>query len=316
MKVLFISCFLSHFLLVGCAIEVASPTENQQLVIASDYLKLADTVLFKEFTKNSGIRIIIKPLSPDKINSHLEMHKANAKFDIVMLARLSSVLIFENTRLHTLSESYLSKYASNLKVFNNRQWFVSGLDPYFFSFERDSVSLPVNYEQLAEGYVWASPDRGSWDLFDAYFSYYLSGLDEQRQKQRKTQFNINQVNYLQPNDSVRNRQFLILKNSTFIATETLNKNYKRELWKSTNGSRYGVYADRRCMAIVDEAKNMKNASEFLSYWDEHYHRDNFGPGKGDYPYPNNEGISKGVKFYRVSEDKLLDILKKQKNTAN
>ncbi len=316
MKAVSILIGLIFLCLCGCAIEEASPFSNQQLVIASDYLKPGDTALFSEFTKNSGIRIRILLLTPEKIKTHLETHKSNAQFDVVMLGKLSSVITLEKTAFHYLSDAYLDKYASNMKVFHNRQWLVTGLDPYFFSFERDSSALPINYEQLAMGFLWASPDRDTWDLFDAHFSYYLSGLNEDRQSQLKNQFNINQVEFFQPNDSMRNQQFLILKNSTFSATKTLSGNSKRELWKNTNGAQYGVYSDRYCMAIVDQAKNMRNASEFLSYWDEHYQRENFIPAKGNYPYPNNEGLSKGVKFYMVSEDKLIELLKKQKIKEN
>ncbi len=302
--------------LMGCAIEEAKPSEKQQLVIASDYLSPSDTVLFSDFIKKSGIQIRILTLSPEKIKSHIERFKNNAQFDLVMLGKLSSVLTLENVKFHNLSNAYLSKYANSLKIFHNRQWIVSSLDPYFFSFERDSSAIPELYDQLGSGFMWASPDKDKWDLFDVYFTYYLSGLKEENSKRIKEQFSLNEVEFFQSNDSVRNQQFLLHKNSSYLSSKTLFSNKKRELSKSTNIRGFGVYADRKCMAIVNEAKNIGNASEFLSYWDEHYSRENFLPTQGDYPYPDKRGISKGVKFFIISEDELLALLKKQNFKKN
>ena len=311
MKITATICFMVALSLIGCAIEEASPMEKQELIIASDYLKPQDTSLFLEFSKSTGIHIRIISMPPEKIKSHIQKFKANTQFDLVMLGSLSSVLELQGVGFHVLSDSYLAKYANNLKTFQQRQWFVSGLDPYYFSFERDSTSLPEVYDQLGAGFLWASPDKETWDLFDVHLSYYLSGLNEQKRQNIRDQFIKNQVEYFQPNDSMRNEQFLLLKNSTYSTNKSLNSNPKRELSKTTNLKAFGVYADRKCMAIVDQARNLGNANEFISYWDEHYYRENFIPGRGDYPYPDKNGISNGLKFYMLTEDKLLQLLKKE-----
>ena len=298
-------------LINGCALEEATQVD-QKLIIASDYLTAQDTILFQSFSNATGIRIRILTLSPEKIVEHLKNQNADAQFDLVMLGKLSSVLEFDEIKFHYLSDKYLAKYASNLKVFHNREWIVTGLDPYFFSFERDTVNRPETYNQLGSGFLWASPDRESWDLFDVHFNYYLSGINNEEANKIQEQFDRNQVVYQLPNDSIVNQQFLLLKNSTYFSDQTLNKNTKRELSKSTNFKTGGVFADRHCLAIVDQARNLGNASDFLSYWDEHYNRDNFSPGKGSYPYPDKNGISNGVDFFMISEDKILEMLKIQK----
>jgi hypothetical protein len=58
--------------LVACKIEEAKPEISKKLVLASDFLEAKDTVLFKRFSKKTGIRLKILNLNASQIAQKLK----------------------------------------------------------------------------------------------------------------------------------------------------------------------------------------------------------------------------------------------------
>ena len=84
LKYLFLWISLPFFLgITACSIETAKPVKSEALVIASDFLHEADTMLFDDFSKKNNIRLIIRHLSVDQMITEMESKGYNSGIDLV-----------------------------------------------------------------------------------------------------------------------------------------------------------------------------------------------------------------------------------------
>ena len=57
--------------LTGCSIEKANKSEKNELIIASDFLKSKDTILFRKFSDANNIRVKIKFLMENILKTEI-----------------------------------------------------------------------------------------------------------------------------------------------------------------------------------------------------------------------------------------------------
>src|SRR5690606_17482597 len=96
---------LLALVLNSCEIESVKPSKRKHLVIASDYLTPADTVIFQNFSKQKNIKVKILNMSPGKITGEFRNKNYNTGIDIIMLKSMTNVLDFSKKEiLHPLKE--------------------------------------------------------------------------------------------------------------------------------------------------------------------------------------------------------------------
>jgi len=247
--------------LVACKIEEAKPEISKKLVLASDFLEAKDTVLFKRFSKKTGIRLKILNLNASQIAQKLKKEGYNSSIDLVFVKSLNSVKILDKTKFQELDANFLREKTPSLKAFKNATWLVAGLDPFVFSYIPDSTKTAKNYSDLSTNFTWASPQSN--DEFSVLLAH--RGSYSKKDAKWKKGFIQNNVAFNSENDSVQNRQFLVIKHSFFIKNKSLSQN-KNRILLFPKEKKTACYADRWCFAVVDQAKNYESAKTFLVYY--------------------------------------------------
>jgi len=283
--------------LVACKIEEAKPEISKKLVLASDFLEAKDTVLFKRFSKKTGIRLKILNLNASQIAKKLKKEGYNSSIDLVFVKSLNSVKTLDKTKFQKLDANFLREKTPSLKSFKNATWLVAGLDPYVFSYIPDSTKTAKTYSALSTNFTWASPQ--SKDEFSVLLAH--RGSHSKKDAKWKKGFIQNNVAFNSENDSVQNRQFLVIKHSFFIKNKSLSQNKKRVLLFPKE-KKTACYADRWCFAVVDQAKNYESAKTFLVYYSKWSLSKNFKKQHG--VFPKIEKL-KNPKILNIKEEVLL-----------
>ena len=277
--------------LVACKIEEAKPEISKKLVLASDFLEAKDTVLFKRFSKKTGIRLKILNLNAGQITQKLKKEGYNSSIDLVFVKSLNSVKILDKTKFQKLDANFLREKTTSLKAFKNATWLVAGLDPFVFSYIPDSTKTAKNYSDLSTNFTWASPQ--SSEQFSVLLAH--RGSHSKKDAKWKKGFIQNNVAFNSENDSVQNRQFLVIKHSFFTKNKELSK--QREVFFPDK-----TYADRWCFAVVDQAKNYESAKTFLMYYSKLSLSKNFKKQHGVFPKIDK---LKNPKILNIKEEVLL-----------
>ena len=288
----------------SCEIETAGPDYQADLVIASNFLKEQDTIYYRGFEKKTGINVKIRKLSADSIQKILKTKGYNSKIDLVLLNSLTDVKDFETSFFHQFKYNYAKNQLSFYKPTLNNKWLVTGIDPYVFSFFQDSTERPTYYNQLTNGYLWATPNEDNLDVFLAHVKYNLRKNDTFGFRQWNQKFKRNQVVYDQGTDSLASVQFLLSKESDIKSDPRLAKQ-KNRIISNSQGSTSCYYADRYCIALVNQSVNFYNGKRLLKYIQL------YGRIPAPYkikPYPKNKEERKCL----LSERAILTMLKNNK----
>lgn len=136
----------------NCTIPEVKEINKGFVVIASDFLYPKDTLLFENFKKLNGIKIIIKHMDADSIQSHYKKYRYNAKIDGVLL--YSSYEMNELSKANILQKlpSSYSEIPISFRAPKN-DWIAIGLDPYVLDFG-DSSAQKASYNELTYGAKW------------------------------------------------------------------------------------------------------------------------------------------------------------------
>jgi ABC-type Fe3+ transport system substrate-binding protein len=285
------------FVLVACKIEEAKPEISRKLVLASDFLEAKDTVLFKRFSKKTGVRLKILNLNASQIAQKLKKEGYNSSIDLVFVKSLNSVKILDKTKFQKLDTNFLREKTASLKACKNATWLVAGLDPFVFSYILDSTKTAKTYSALSTNFTWASPQ--SKDEFSVLLAH--RGSHSKKDAKWIKGFIQNNVAFNSEKDSVQNSQFLVIKHSFFIKNKSLSQNKKRVLFFPKE-KKTACYADRWCFAVVDQAKNYESAKTFLVYYSKLSLSKNFKKQHGVFPKIDK---LKNPKILNIKEEVLL-----------
>ena len=305
------SKFLLHLflglVLVACKIEEAKPEISKKLVLASDFLEAKDTVLFKRFSKKTGIRLKILNLNASQIAQKLKKEGYNSSIDLVFVKSLNSVKILNKTKFQKLDANFLREKTPSLKAFKNATWLVAGLDPFVFLYDPNFYTGKKNYRDLSKNFTWASPQSiEELTVLGAHNSILFKKKDS-------VQYNFikNNVAYQSLSNGVISSQFLVLKNSFFEKNKELSK--KREIFFPDK-----TYADRWCFAVVDQAINYGNVEAFLMYYSSLSESTYFIKKTGVFPYRESARKTLNLKntILKIQEDSLLECIMQFKTDLN
>jgi len=285
--------------LVSCKIEEAKPEISKKLVLASDFLEAKDTVLFKRFSKKTGVRLKILNLNASQIAQKLKKEGYNCSVDLVFVKSLNSVKILNKTKFQKLDANFLREKTPSLKAFKNATWLVAGLDPFVFLYDPNFYTGKKNYRDLSKNFTWASPQSiEELAVLGAHNTILFKKKDS-------VQYNFikNNVAYQSLSNGVISSQFLVLKNSFFEKNKELSK--KREIFFADK-----TYADRWCFAIVDQAINYGNVEAFLMYYSSLSESTYFIKKTGVFPYRDSarETLNLRNTILKIQEDSLLECI--------
>jgi spermidine/putrescine-binding protein len=285
--------------LVACKIEEAKPEISKKLVLASDFLEAKDTVLFKRFSKKTGIRLKIINLNASQIAQKLKKEGYNSSIDLVFVKSLNSVKILDKTKFQKLDANFLREKTPSLKAFKNATWLVAGLDPFVFLYDPNFYTGKKNYRDLSKNFTWASPQSiEELAVIGAHNTILFKKKDS-------VQYNFikNNVAYQSLSNGVISSQFLVLKNSFFEKNKELSK--KREIFFPDK-----TYADRWCFAVVDQAINYGNVEAFLMYYSSLSESTYFIKKTGVFPYRDSARKTLNLRntILKIQEDSLLECI--------
>jgi len=306
MKSIFVT-LISVLLFASCKLETARPDDQSVLVIASNFLQPKDTIFYKGFEKRTGINVKILHLSVDSIEKTLKTKGYNSNIDLVFLNSLTIVKDFETSFFHKFQYNIAKKEYAFYKPILNNNWLVAGIDPYVFSYFQDSIERPTNYNDLTNGFLWATPNEENLAVFLAHVKYNLRKNNEHGFKVWNENFKRNQVLYDQGTDSLASVQFLFSKESDIKSDPRLSKQKKRIISYPTGISGCS-FADRYCVALVDQSLNFYNAKRLLKYI-HFYGRIPASFMIKPFPKKNKEGQC----YFSMSESAILSVLKTNNN---
>jgi hypothetical protein len=298
---------ISLLIFSSCGLETAGPDYQNDLVIASNFLQAKDTIHYKGFEKRTGINIKILNLSADSIQKMLKSKGYNSKIDLVFLNSLTAVREFKTSFFHKFQYNVAKKELSFYKPILENKWLVAGIDPYVYSYFEDSIERPTNYNQLTKGFLWATPNEENLNVFLTHIKYNLRKNKENGFKEWKQNFKRNQVIYDEGTDSLASIQFLLSKESDVKSDPRLSKQ-KRRVISYPTGNSGCPFADRYCIALVDQSLNFYNAKRLLKYIQFY--------GRIPAPFtikPFPRGGKEGKCYYSMSEKVILSVLKTNNN---
>jgi hypothetical protein len=293
--------------LTGCSIEKANKSDKNELIIASDFLKSKDTILFRKFSDANNIRVKIKFLSSDSIRKSLQKDGFNTNFDLVFVKSLQSVKNLKPVVFHHLSRSFIRESLFNFRAFQNNSWLTVGLDPYVFSYVPDTLEVPTSYKDLTKKFNYSSLNPGENAVLLANVKC-LSKKKPSYYSNWKKSFEGNYILFNPGTDSLPSKQFLLLKWSQYLENPILKKNKKRKVsYILTNSD---LYADRKCIAVVLQSKNFKNACLFLTFLQTKNNSCSFFEKLGVIPFrsknqPYEYEKFRGIRILTINEDSLL-----------
>ena len=283
----------------SCRIETAKPVVKKQLVIASDYLRESDTVLFKNFSKKTNTRITILPLNKSKIIGEFRNNKYNTGIDLFMMKSLYDVhelqkrKIFQPLKLSVnLNEKYLD--------FSSEQYdyFGFGYDPYV-------VAYPQNARPTIKMYNDLKRHKYIKDLDDAELIPMIAPI---LGKMKKTDAHLWIERMYGHNyaDSLLSDS-LILHMPVLTSYSNFQNNREEMLYKNKtvlmpNNKSTGTFYNLRTITIAFQAENYNEALAFIDFYLEE--ENNLSLNKALHTVAINSSESGFRKYYVHSEEML------------
>lgn len=148
----FITLIILILSLSNCTIPEVKEIDKGFVVIASDFLHPKDTLLFENFKKLKGIKVIIKHMDADSIQAHYKKYRYNSKIDgVLMYSSYEMNELSKANALQILPPTYSEIHVSFRAPKND--WMAIGLDPYVLDFG-DSSAQKASYNELTYGTKW------------------------------------------------------------------------------------------------------------------------------------------------------------------
>ncbi|MEN9303251.1 MAG: hypothetical protein RL264_1680 [Bacteroidota bacterium] len=291
--------------LVACASKSVRIEKRQEVVIGSDFLRPSDKHIFSRFERKTKIQVRIQSLSADELAHVLDSQGYSCPYDMLMVRSLTSVKKIPEKALHPLPQDFFSDPVACFRTFRFRKWLVLGIDPYIFSLPNDSLRPAENYADLRKR-NWTTPNADQLRVFYAHLRYRYSSEPKafnnllKELKQHLIPFSAT--------DSLQNRTLQLLTWSETLAFSTKRK----ERLFFPNETKGGYYADRKCIAVIRQARNFENAKELLNYIPQFMDLDFYAELFGVLPHPDfsSKLKLKELNFFRAHEDSLLRYLMK------
>lgn len=259
-------------LLVGfsaCTIEKARPSQKQELYIASDCLSAKDTILFRSFIANSGIKLRIIHYSADSLKQVLKNEGIQTKLDVVILSSVYDMNKFEHADL--LQRVKTEDFPSNLPekyISNTKKWTGIGIDPYVLLTLNDTTGKIRSYKDLLAKSKWCTTLTSNTDWFPFYATI-VRKMDPKKEYNAYDyikQLQETNLGELSKKDSNLLCNILLTHYSSYRNSEIIQKSrFKNGKLIFPNQRTGGSFYNMRCFGIVFQARNHQNAFDFFEY---------------------------------------------------
>lgn len=251
-------------LLYSCEIESAKPQKQKRLVIASDYLKPSDSLLFQNFTKIKGIKVKIIHMSPSKMIGEFRKDKYNTGIDLFMLKSMTNVLNFHKKEiLHSLKKDihFAEKDADYSSEKYNYVGF--GYDPFI-------VALPKSNPKIIRMYNDLTRFKFSTDLSNDELIPMLAPILEKMKRVDANKW-VQKFFAASERDSTYNdsiiRNLPILTNYSAFYNSKSNQ-FTDKVCVFPNTKSTGTFYNLRTFTIAVQAENFTEATTFIKYYSE------------------------------------------------
>ncbi len=252
------------FLLAGlssCFVDTATPVNDKELAIVSDYLVAKDTVLFKRFKEKYDCRVFIRTMTTDELIGYMRNADHNSALDIVMMKSIHNVLILnKNGVLHPLGKNERSFHVDSSYISAKYNYVGLGFDPFVLCYTTDTVPLISNYSAL-------SKTRHFNRLTNEDILVFLSPM---RKEQTRVNFYSwtkqwrSQTTPFDAKDTLQ-AEFPIL--ALYSDFRTFPKSLKKyTIVNYPKGKKEGSYFNLRSIAIVRQAEHFTLAKNFISFY--------------------------------------------------
>jgi spermidine/putrescine-binding protein len=242
----------------ACKIQEAKAPKKQNLIIASDFLKWNDTLLFRSFEKRFHCNVIIHTMKDDSLLKTLKKNRIENTIDIVLFNSFESIQPFAKAKLTQRLPEEQWKINRYFHDFGNQYYhsFGFGIDPYVFVFEHDSVNKTNSFKDLTYKYAWSWDEDESDELHSliAELSHQIGGANKSKQKTKWfRRF------FKQASDST------VAANSLEIAKFSSLDLKASKPFVFPNQATKGAYFDLRSGFVVTQARHYELACQFINY---------------------------------------------------
>lgn len=259
---------ITLLILVSCYTETAQPCKPKELIIASDYLKTKDTLLFRAFAKKNSVRILIYTLTSDKIISIIKNKAANSGIDVVMLNSLYDVSKLNKREI--LHDINLTKKKSQEAIIYS-SWIYNyvgfGIDPYIVAFDINSDNKVKIYNDLTRFHHISLLENNHYPPMLAPILKKFNREKRNRWIKDCLDHSISKpvVGDSLLNDSLFLRLPVLTKLSDFKLNKDSNHLYKNKSFLFPNEWGKGTFYNLRSIAIVNQASNYTVALDFIGF---------------------------------------------------
>jgi hypothetical protein len=300
---LFCSLFL---LLVACSVDEASSVKHPQLIIASNFLKSSDTVLFSNFCRTNNLKIRIQKLSSDSIFNTIKNKGFNTPFSLVLLSSMKDLKDFDKSYFQTINKVFFSDPTVSFEVFNERKFLSLGINPFVFAVQPDTLALPQSYADLKNRF-WATTDTN----LTVFYAHLVAKKGVAERESWEKSLRKTRLAY-QFNDTLPSNRLRFIPYSEWLKTPQKQKNKLSLVYPNQETS--GFFADRMIAAIPKNPKDFYYAQQLLNYMADKLENESYAEKFGVLPHPKttrNLNI-KELNLTDVNEDDLLKALRKIK----
>jgi len=255
----------------ACTIESAHVPENRELIIASNYLTLSDTILFTSYEKTEKVEITLMCLTTEQILNRLNNMEASANIDLLLLNSLGDVNKFNKEGvLHPTDYSYMAPEALNSYASNQYNYLGFGIDPFILSYDKGGKNTIFTYNDLTRHPFQNCVEHGDLPILLAPTLEKLKKVDGNNWIKKFMAYSTDCGNC---SDSLNLP--VLSKYSYFVEQNSQQHDF---IFPSRNTT--GCFYDLRAACIVNQASNYSEAKFFVFHltkeevnivWNEHMH---------------------------------------------
>lgn len=253
-------------LITSCRIETAKPSSKRQLIIASDYLTEKDSVLFKDFSKKSNVKVRIVSMETDKIIGTIRNNGTNSEIDLIMVKSLYDVYKLDKREiLHPIN--YSDELSSEILAISSRKYHFAGfgIDPYVFAVEPGQHDVIKTYADLTRFEFINTLDRNE---IAPMLSPVLRKMQKAQANQWIMQFMNKSIFTEELTDSLVVGKTILTTYSNFHNRVKSDSLFMGKSIIFPNKRTTGTFYSIRTFCIVDQAQNYTEADAFIKFYSE------------------------------------------------
>ncbi len=245
-----------------CTVETASAPEQGTLVIASDYLQEADTLLFEKFSKINKIKISILPMEASVIIQRLRQQGENSGIDLIMVESERDVHQMHVDKL-LQSVNFEKNYPTEQQKYSSDhyRYIGFGLDP-FVTVQHGSQKLNT-YNDLTRHPFVDQLSNGDIVAFLAPVSRKMERAKAQSWISKYVETGLRSSNLP---DSVLIDFPVLSKRSQYLALKDSSALYKGKQMSILRSGGAGSFYNLRTFCLAGQCENYTSACTFINYF--------------------------------------------------